>query len=708
MDGQTSPRPSKRQRLQQHADAASLAPTDTSFSGEQPPPPPPPPLPSNDLFVPPPPEDQHAPQPPPPHDPDLSAAARIPSPSTAPPLPPPPPPPEDGDNDDDDDEEHGGAEYWSRLAAQEEEKKRSRADNASDLYLDTIDRSLLDFDFEKLCSVSLSNINVYACLVCGKYFQGRGKSSYAYLHSIDEAHRVFMNLSSAEVYVLPDNYSVTSPALSDIQFLLNPTFTPQQVAQLDAPDARPSLDLEAKPYLPGFVGLNNIHKNDHMNVVIQALAHVKPLRDFFIRGGPRLPGQSHLRGNALATTSGGPVPSVCLGRSSRWPTASGSLASSTELVRRFGALVRKLWNPRAFKGQVSPHEFLQEVANASEGRFKLTQQADPVEFLGWLLNRLHADLTGGKRKRDSIVSRCFQGEVRIESQKVIVRTGIEEELLHGTEDLGRDGIDKLDHDGRKEGGQEDEHGNAKFNIEKEVQTTRSPFFLLAVDLPAPPVFQDAVEKNIIPQVSIASVLAKYNGISFQEANATIRRFKVVKLPPFVILHFRRFTKNRFVEERNPTIVNFPIKDLDLSEYVESAEPGLSTQYDLVCNITHEATAGTVRDNSVWRSQVHTRTDGQPIDPSSSSSSSSGGSGSGARAEEKWFQIQDLIVEELNKQMIFLGETYIQIWERKNASAQVDAAMTQAAVSASSKQQRRPAPASSSSSKSAVGTASKSS
>ena len=38
-------------------------------------------------------------------------------------------------------------------------------------YLDTIDRNVLDFDFEKLCSVSLSRVNVYACLVCGKYFQ---------------------------------------------------------------------------------------------------------------------------------------------------------------------------------------------------------------------------------------------------------------------------------------------------------------------------------------------------------------------------------------------------------------------------------------------------------------------------------------------------------------------------------------------------------
>ncbi|CAJ0852575.1 8937_t:CDS:2 [Entrophospora sp. SA101] len=37
--------------------------------------------------------------------------------------------------------------------------------NSSDLYLDTINRHMLDFDFEKVCSVSLSNLNVYACLV---------------------------------------------------------------------------------------------------------------------------------------------------------------------------------------------------------------------------------------------------------------------------------------------------------------------------------------------------------------------------------------------------------------------------------------------------------------------------------------------------------------------------------------------------------------
>jgi U4/U6.U5 tri-snRNP-associated protein 2 len=29
------------------------------------------------------------------------------------------------------------------------------------------------------------------------------------------------------------------------------------------------------------------------------------------------------------------------------------------LVTRFGELIRKMWNPKNFKGQVSPHEFMQ-------------------------------------------------------------------------------------------------------------------------------------------------------------------------------------------------------------------------------------------------------------------------------------------------------------------------------------------------------------
>ena len=59
-------------------------------------------------------------------------------------------------------------------------------------YLDTVNRSATQsaVDFEKCCSGTLSPHNVYACLVCGKYFQGRGPNTQAYTHSLEASHHV--------------------------------------------------------------------------------------------------------------------------------------------------------------------------------------------------------------------------------------------------------------------------------------------------------------------------------------------------------------------------------------------------------------------------------------------------------------------------------------------------------------------------------------
>ncbi|XP_006454222.1 spindle pole body protein [Agaricus bisporus var. bisporus H97] len=463
----------------------------------------------------------------------------------------------------------------------EEPVRQTQGIKASDLYLDTINRAVLDFDFEKVCSVSLSNINIYGCLVCGKYFQGRGKKSYAYAHSIHEDHHVFINLHTTKVYVLPDGYPVADPSLEDIAFVLAPNFTPNSISNLSSPMhlEKLSYDLQHQPYLSGYIGLNNIKRNDHMNVVIHALLHVPPLRDYLLLSDFR--------------------------------------NKETELIKRFAALAKKIWNPRLFKSQVSPHEFLQEVNRASGGKFRLEQQGDPVEFLGWLLNRLHKDLGGSKKRNSSIIFSTFQGELRVETQQVLVRP-----------DSG-------------------ENEKPRFDIDRDIKSTSSPFLFLAVDLPPPPLFQDSHEKNIIPQVGIHSILSKYDGKTTQESAGQLRRYKCHKLPPYIILHFKRFTKNIFVEEKNPTIVNFPLRGLDFGEYVDIPPDGGSTLYDLIANVTHESVAGTTRDkeNTIWK--VHLR------------------AARGGGDNEKWFLIQDLIVEETRKEMIFLGETVLQIWERRN-------------------------------------------
>ncbi|CAH8638272.1 unnamed protein product [Heterobilharzia americana] len=264
-------------------------------------------------------------------------------------------------------------------------------------YLDTIRRNMLDFDFEKLCSVSLSHLNVYACLICGKYFQGRGNSTHAYTHSVSEGHHVFLNLETRRFYCLPDDYEILDGSLEDITYLLNPTFTASEISALDV-NSKMVRAYNGLTYYPGVVGLNNIKANDYCNVILQMLSHISPLRDYFLN--------SKNYENS--------------------PMVSGD--QMMLLVQRFGELIRKLWNPRNFKTHVSPHEFLQAVVLCSKKRFQITEQGDAVEFLSWLVNAIDKALRPKRilcpaslinKTSKSIVSSTLQGKMRIYSRKIM-------------------------------------------------------------------------------------------------------------------------------------------------------------------------------------------------------------------------------------------------------------------------------------------------
>ncbi|KAK0739610.1 hypothetical protein B0T21DRAFT_409949 [Apiosordaria backusii] len=427
-----------------------------------------------------------------------------------------------------------------------------------DLYLDTIDRNVLDFDFEKLCSISLSNINVYACLVCGKYFQGRGPKSHAYFHALDEDHHVYINMSTQKVYVLPEGYEVMSKSLDDIKYVSDPRYTRQEVAEFDR-KPRTSRTLLGKEYTPGFVGMNNIKENDYLNVIVQSLSHVSPLRNYFLLE---------------------------------------DLSARDELVKRTSILFRKIWNPRAFKSHVSPHELLQEISLRSNKRFTLTAQSDPVEFLSWYLNNLHLGLGGSKTKpHSSPIQHIFQGKLKVESQAITAKA---------------DALDRL-----------------RFEESAQVQTDISRFLLLTLDLPPPP---------------------------SQELNAQRKRYRLMHpLPPFLVFHVKRFSKNKFVSERNPTIVTFDARNLDVGPYVEPdpnhAQPGEPIWYDLVANVVHEAVRQKedVADSAVgeekktWKVQLRDK----------------------ARGDGEWVVCQDLFVDKIRSELLYLGETYLQVWERRD-------------------------------------------
>lgn len=93
--------------------------------------------------------------------------------------------------------------------------------------------------------------------------------------------------------------------------------------------------------------------------------------------------------------------------------------------------------------------------------------------------------------------------------------------------------------------------------------TESPFLYLTCDLPPPPLFIDEFRENIIPQVNLYQLLTKFNGVTEKEYKTYkdnfMKRFEITQLPPYLILYIKRFTKNTFFVEKNPTIVNFPVK-----------------------------------------------------------------------------------------------------------------------------------------------------
>ncbi|KAI7558501.1 hypothetical protein KC319_g10746 [Hortaea werneckii] len=128
------------------------------------------------------------------------------------------------------------------------------------------------------------------------------------------------------------------------------------------------------------------------------------------------------------------------------------------------------------------------------------------------------------------------------------------------------------------------------------------------------------------------------------------------------MHVKRFQPNKFLgSQRNPTIVTFHPRGLDMRPFVERPE-GESGEgdhepllYDLVANITYEGVK--VRDDSVegeaerkvWKAQVR-----------------EGGAtnGPGEAQGPQWWEMQDLFVDRTNGELLSTKESYIMVWERR--------------------------------------------
>jgi len=259
---------------------------------------------------------------------------------------------------------------------------------------------------------------------------------------------------------------VEDPTLEDIRAVLNPRFDKNQVEELDQKVVK-FRTLTGKIRYQGVLGMSNLQATDYINVILQALVRIKPLRNFFL-----------------------------LHRMERQD------AIEYPLIASFGEFMRKFWNPRPFKSQISPHELIQNIVKRSKRKFQILQQGNPVEFLAWLLHALQEDLKHQDPSSSSLIGNTFQGQLEIETFEATEKTMI-----------------------RKD-------------------SKKSPFLYLSLQLPPMPLFKDSLERSMIPQVSLHSLLSRFvqEELHHNVQTGYFHKYRLHRLPYGLILVMKRFVK----------------------------------------------------------------------------------------------------------------------------------------------------------------------
>jgi len=408
---------------------------------------------------------------------------------------------------------------------------------------------------EKVCSVTLSKMNIYCCLVCGKFLEGRGKDTPAYTHSVQHDHMVYMNIQEERFYCLPDNYEVIDSSLDDIKQYLSPQYNKKTIEQLDN-NKDLSRDVYGVSYLQGFIGINNISQTDYINATIRALSHVSILRNFLLQPD---------------------LYKIC----------------KSQLVQNVGAVMRRIWSPYNIRSCISPQELVNVISTLSKKRFANNGANGTIiecmDFLNWFLNEMHRGLTIGcaskgvlpaiAAKEPSTITQCFQGVIEVTEQR---RKAAVAAIAANANSTSSSSSTSNENDDEQEQPWTETVRQVKFNH-------------LSLDIPPPPLFQDGEEELIIPQVPIFELLSKFDGNKWSETligeEHVRRKYKILKLPIYLILNLIRITDTTgFRKARNPTIVTFPLRHLDMNSVANITSTATTTACPTIEEISQMTTA----------------------------------------------------------------------------------------------------------------------
>lgn len=254
----------------------------------------------------------------------------------------------------------------------------------SDMYLDTINRKILNFDLPLICSVSLATTNIHICLVCNKYLQGASESSPAYAHAADTNHHIFLNTSTSKFIILPEQLILSDNMtyeLHDIQLLLKPEFTTKMISDLDTTPIQ-SETLNKTKYNPGFIPLVNDSVSDIPN------SRISEQRNFTLKHNSLYYALAHLpfiRDKLLAYEQ----------------------TETTPLTNELSILTKKIWSPYLFKNFTSSY-IIENYLVSCHLSNKIT--VDLRLFYIWVINSLN-------KENKKLFKDCFSGKILIDMNK---------------------------------------------------------------------------------------------------------------------------------------------------------------------------------------------------------------------------------------------------------------------------------------------------
>ncbi|KAF8507957.1 hypothetical protein BU17DRAFT_56970 [Hysterangium stoloniferum] len=366
----------------------------------------------------------------------------------------------------------------------------------------------------------------------------RRRSDYA-----DQVHQAYSGLTHP---------SIDYPDLS-AQYLLRPPPAAASSA-LERQDQRPRNVHHAHPYSParmtgpvaptiqsdypvvywadlqiGISGLKNLGNTCYMNATIQCLSATFPFSRFFTDG--------------------------------RWKNAVNMvnpLGSKGNMARAFATLLHDIWHGDL--PYLSPNGFRKSICTFAP-QFSGSDQHDSQEFLSFLLDGLHEDLNRVLHKVH--IDTTPDHEARLELMPQQVASEQEWKIYR----MRNDSI-VVDYF----------QGQFRNRLQcltcHKTSTTYNPFMYLSLPLPSGRTAKTSLEQCLDAFVK-DEVLEKseaWNCPNCRTLRKATKKLSLSRLPPVLMIHLKRFSFKGPFTDKLDTLVDFPIKGLDLTNYMPSPLP----------------------------------------------------------------------------------------------------------------------------------------